>query len=60
MSERKKVWVCAACGRVKSTREGMTDEACWLKAFEAWEDTVKYDPNTGFAVRAEAAKAGAR
>jgi hypothetical protein len=52
-TERKKVWICGACGRTSDVRMNMKDASCYVWAVECWEDSIKRDER-GIIIRADA------
>jgi len=41
--ERKKLWVCQACGKSAATRMEVGDESCYRYSVQVWADTVECD-----------------
>ena len=52
-TERKKIWICGACGRTAYVKEDMTDASCYTWAVECWEGSIKRDER-GIIIRADA------
>jgi hypothetical protein len=45
VTDRKRVWVCGACGKIGATRDTVGDESCYMWSVECWEDSVLRDLN---------------